>query len=202
MRRISSIILLLAFSLSQLGYAGNKPKNYIDFTLRTDAPSAREGRAYYNATEDLVFIYNGSSYVAVATETYSGTTGGATSSMEVTATSIESATGTTITASSIIPAGSLVLGVTTRILTAFGLTNGLTSISVGDGSDVDKWSVTTTTVADATTDMTDFTGTQPAFYAAANDVVVTGNGDGGNEFDATGTIRIDVHYITLTPPSS
>jgi len=127
---------------------------------------------------------------------------GAETSIYYASTTVASAAGPSITASSLIPAGSLVLGVTSYITTAFGVTNGLTSISIGDGSDVDRWGNAEAITLGADTDMTDFTGTQPAFFAAANNVVITGNGDGADEFDATGTIRITVHYITLTAPTS
>ena len=127
---------------------------------------------------------------------------GAETSIYYASTTVASAAGPSITASSLIPAGSLVLGVTSYITTAFGVTNGLTSISIGDGSDVDRWGNAEAITLGADTDMTDFTGTQPAFFAAANNVVITGNGDGADEFDATGTVRITVHYITLTAPTS
>ena len=45
----------------------------------------------------------------------------------------------TLTLSSFIPAGARILGVTSNVLTAFGITNGLTAFALGDGTVLDRW---------------------------------------------------------------
>lgn len=147
-----------------------------------------------------VRVTEASSEITVDIDAGDNATGnvGALTSIKSTNVSVSSSVGATLTALSLISAGSLVLGVTTRITTAFGTSTSLASIDIGDGSDVDRWGAATAITVDATTDMTDATGTQPAFFASANDIVLTGNG--GN-FDSTGVIEILVHYITLTAPT-
>jgi len=100
--------------------------------------------------------------------------------------------GATATATSLIPAGSFIVGVTARVTT---LITGATSFDIGDGSDVDLWGATIGVAANTTTTIADFTATGFGQYTAANNVVLTANG--GN-FSA-GAVRLVVHYLTLTP---
>lgn len=100
-----------------------------------------------------------------------------------------------VTLTNLIPAGVLVLGVTTRVTTAI---TGATSFQVGDGTDTDKWGATVNIALNTTSDGADFTALTPTFYPATTSVVLTANG--GN-FTA-GNIRVAVHYIDLIPPSS
>ena len=107
--------------------------------------------------------------------------------------------GATITASSLIPAGSIVLSVDVRVTT---LITGATTFDIGDGSDVDRWGKDIAVAANTTTDLTDLTGTSGAIFlpifTAANDVVLTGV---GGSFTA-GAVRITVHYLTVISATS
>ncbi len=114
---------------------------------------------------------------------------------------VSSSAGTTLTATNLIPAGSLVHGCTSRVTTAFGTSNGLTSISLGDGTTANLYADTAAITLNATTSSTNFLSTfSIKFYASATSVVVTGNG--GTGFDATGGIRISCFVESMTGPTS
>jgi hypothetical protein len=106
----------------------------------------------------------------------------------------------TATATNLIPAGSMVIGITTRVTTAVTGDAGFTGFNIGDGSDVDRWGANVTPTVDQTTDLTDCTVTTPPIYAAATSVVLTQVG--GSTFVAGGVVRITVHYISLTAPTA
>jgi len=106
--------------------------------------------------------------------------------------------GATVTATNLIPAGSMVIGITVRVTT---LITGATTFDIGDGTDVDRWGAaialaagTTTTIANFTQD----TDNGPIYFPSATSVVLTAN---GSNFTA-GAVRITVHYIDLTAPTS
>jgi hypothetical protein len=104
--------------------------------------------------------------------------------------------GASVTASSLIPAGVLVLGVSTRVTTAV---TGASDFDIGDGVDVDRWGAGVAIGAGSTTDGTDFTDNTVSWTtASAGDVVLTAN---GSNF-LTGAVRIVVTYMSLTAPTS
>lgn len=125
-----------------------------------------------------------------------GTTGGVTNGQVINVRSAETAltglSGATATATSLIPAGSLVLGVSCRVTTAI---TGATTFDVGDGSDVDAFGAAIAIALDTTTDLTDSTITAAPIYASATNVVLTAN---GSNFTG-GAVRVTVHYMTITP---
>ncbi len=106
----------------------------------------------------------------------------------------------TATATNLIPAGSMVIGVSTRVTTAVTGDAGFTGINIGDGSDPDRWGANVNPALDETTDLTDCTIISAPIYAAATSVVLTQVG--GSTFNAGGVVRITVHYINLTAPST
>ncbi len=114
-------------------------------------------------------------------------------------TELTALSGATVTASNLIPAGSLVLGVTARVTT---LITGATTFDIGDGSTVDRWGNDIAVAANTTTDLTDMVGTSgainPPIFTAANNIVLTGV---GGSFTA-GAVRLTVHYLTLIPAIS
>lgn len=103
--------------------------------------------------------------------------------------------GATATATNLIPAGTLVLGVTVRVTT---LIEGATSFDIGDGSDVDRWGASIAVAANTTTSIADFTIASPIYYAAATSVVLTAN---GSNFTA-GAVRVILHCLRVTAPTS
>lgn len=110
---------------------------------------------------------------------------------------VNSSAAGTLTASNLIPAGALNVMVTARVTTAFGVSTGLTSFKIGDGTDDDRWGAAAGITSGATS--ATFTITSMPCYAAATDVVLTANG--GN-FDATGAVRLTVHYDQVSAPTS
>lgn len=101
----------------------------------------------------------------------------------------------TCTATDLIPAGSIVLGVATRVTTAI---TGMTSIDIGDGTDPDKWGDDEALTAGSTTTVVHSTAGDPTAYAAATSVVLTAVG-GGADFTA-GVVKIVVFYMDTTAP--
>ncbi|KKN49968.1 hypothetical protein LCGC14_0637690 [marine sediment metagenome] len=99
----------------------------------------------------------------------------------------------TETVTNAIPAGALVLGITIRNTTAVSGA-GLGSYAIGDGTDADAWGTGIALGVDTTTTGADFTLSSPAHYAAAANLVFTGN---AGQFDA-GVIRYTIHYIDFT----
>lgn len=107
-------------------------------------------------------------------------------------------TGATMTATSLIPADTLLLGVTTRIITDI---TGPTSIDIGYGSGGNLHAFgnnVANLTTDSTTNIADFAQTSPHYFGAATNVIVTANG--GN-FTA-GAMRLTAHYIQLLPVTS
>jgi len=104
-------------------------------------------------------------------------------------------TGSSVTLFSLIPAGSFVIGITTRVLS---VVTGPAGYDVGDGTDVDRWGNSISVALDTTSDIADFTSGALILYPAANDVIITSDG-----VDFTGgVIRATVHYMTLVAPIS
>lgn len=98
--------------------------------------------------------------------------------------------------SGLIPDGAVLVGVTSRVTTAG---SNCTSISIGDGTDVDMFGATLPITLAATSDNSNATAQfamSPA--TAAKEVTVTANG--GNCYNLV--IRITAHYITVTAPTS
>ena len=100
----------------------------------------------------------------------------------------------TLTSTNLIPAGAIVLGVTIRVNSTFGAGNGLTTISIGDGTDADRWGAGIARTSGTLTTGANFTITSLPIYAAATNVVITA--DAGT-FTGTGALRATVHYMTV-----
>jgi len=102
--------------------------------------------------------------------------------------------GASATISSLIPAGSHVVGVVGRVTTAV---TGASATDVGDGTDVDIFANDVAIAVDTTFDLTDSTSTGGVgVYAAANDVVLTAV---TSNFTA-GAIRVSVFYYEVNAP--
>jgi hypothetical protein len=105
----------------------------------------------------------------------------------------------TATATNLIPAGSFVIGVTTRVTTAVTGDAGFTGFNVGE-TDADRWGANVSPLLNATTDLTNAVVTAPIIFTAATSVVLTQVG--GSTFSAGGVVRVTVHYISLTAPTT
>jgi len=108
---------------------------------------------------------------------------------------LETPSGASVTAVALIPAGSFVVGITTRVTT--GIT-GPAGYDVGDGVDVDLWGNSIAVALNTTSDITDFTSGALVNYPAVQDVIITSDG-----VDFTGGfVRVTVHYMRLNAPTS
>jgi hypothetical protein len=101
------------------------------------------------------------------------------------------------TATDLIPANSLVLGVTIFVETEIIGTTAV-SFAVGDDTDVDRWGAGIVFDAETTTNIADFTVASPVYYGVDTDVVLTPDDGTLDE----GKVRIAVHYINLTAATS
>lgn len=108
-------------------------------------------------------------------------------------TTLSNVSGASVTATSLIPAGAFLIGITSRVNTALGTGNGTTGYQVGTASDPDLWGAITGTTAGTASGSANYTaeGASGLFTAATN-VIVTAVG--GN-FDATGVIELCIHYL-------
>lgn len=103
--------------------------------------------------------------------------------------------GATATLSSLIPAGCMVVGITTRVITAI---TGATGYDVGDGTTQDAYGANIGIGLGTTSDITDATISAAPLYTAATDVVLTAL---GSNFTG-GDVRVTVHYIQLVAATS
>jgi hypothetical protein len=67
-------------------------------------------------------------------------------------------------------------------------------MSIGDGSDADRWGAGIVTDGDVTWDLTDATASPGGWFISANDIVFTGN----VAFENSGSLDVIVHYFDLT----
>jgi hypothetical protein len=100
--------------------------------------------------------------------------------------------GASVTATGLIPAGAVVMGVTSKVTTALGTANGTTGYKIGTGADDDRWGAITGTAAGTTSDNRNWTAGTIECFPSATDVIVTATG--GN-FNATGVIYLSVQYM-------
>ena len=105
-------------------------------------------------------------------------------------------TGASTTAADLIPEGSLVLGVTIRVLAAI---TGPTTFRVGDAYNNYEWGISVSGAANTGTTIADFQTTypNPKYYLTATDVWLTPN---AINFSA-GTVLVRVYYISLAAPA-
>ena len=106
---------------------------------------------------------------------------------------LSSVSGATVTATNLIPDGAVVVGVTTKVTTGLGTSNGTTGYTVGDGTDADRWGAITGTAAGTSSDNRDWTDGTVTCFTAANNVVITAT---GGDFNGTGVIYVSVQYLT------
>lgn len=113
-----------------------------------------------------------------------------------------SGSGATLTTSGLIPFGTILLGITTRVRTADGGGGGAVSMDIGDGTDVDRFGAGISLAAATTTELGDHTGGPtdiPAmFTAVGGDVTLTAN---GGTFDAI-EVLVSAHILFLFPAVS
>ena len=116
-------------------------------------------------------------------------TNGGTWAMKTADTLLATTTGSSVTASSLIPIGALVLSVLVNVET---LIVGPTTWNVGDGSDTDRWGASLALAQNTSTNPGDFGDNTISWQgSSAGDVVLTVN---GADFSA-GAVRVVVTYM-------
>ena len=119
---------------------------------------------------------------------------GETTAIRVTNGTIATTSGGAVS-SALIPAGSLVLGVTVRVVADV---TGAPSFDVGTSDDTDRWGASIPVIAGSTSSAGGFTAANPVWYPTATAVQLTTT---GANFSG-GSVRVAVHYITLIAPIS
>jgi hypothetical protein len=104
-------------------------------------------------------------------------------------------------ATALIPAGSVVLGVTCRNTSAVAGDATITGYDIGWSGDVNAWGDNVSPLINEVSDLTDATITSVPIFAAATDIILTYRGSGTN-FTAGGTVRIVVHFFNPTAPTT
>ncbi|HXJ44084.1 MAG TPA: hypothetical protein VNH18_32655 [Bryobacteraceae bacterium] len=170
----------------RLGYNGPwKITNAGNWTAQTDntydigASGATRPRTGYFGTSVVVSGANAQSVTLQQATTQSGAMSGAS---------------TTLT--NLIPAGSLVIGVTVHPTTAITSGDGATSYTVGDGTTANRWGTGIAFAANVT--LANAVTLTPAIYPTATSVVLTAT---GGTFNA-GVVRVTVSYFTIASSTS
>jgi hypothetical protein len=96
-----------------------------------------------------------------------------------------------------IPANSLILGVSARVNPILAGA-GLTTFSLGDGTDVDRFGAGITIAANTLINITNHTIASPVYNTTAKSLVLTA---AAGVF-STGILTCTVHYISLIPIGS
>lgn len=127
-------------------------------------------------------------------------TNGALLSLQVAETNLTTDGGAgTETATGAVPAGAVVLAVVARVTTILA-GSGLTTWSLGDGTDADLYGTGLALAADTTVDSSDWTASPltHAWSASAGDLVLTA---AAGQFDS-GVVNLQVFYVKPTAPTS
>lgn len=102
----------------------------------------------------------------------------------------------TITTTTGIPAGSLVLGVDARVTTIIAGSDGIATWALGYAGDTDAWGAGLALAATTTTGIANFTVTTPPYFTAATNITLSGTG--GKIIDS-GVVKLTIYYIALVP---
>lgn len=106
---------------------------------------------------------------------------------------LSAVSGASVTATGLIPAGAVVMGVTSKVTTALGTTNSTTGYKIGTVADDDRWGDITGTAAGTSSDNRDWTSGTIECFPSATDIIVTAV---GGDFDGIGEIYLSVQYMS------
>ncbi len=163
---------------------GNASLNFGDSSdvviIRDDADTLAQRRSTNSQT---VRVY----------DTYTSSTDSHRVAIATARATLSAVSGASVTATGLIPAGAVVMGVTSKVTTALGTANGTTGYKIGTGADDDRWGAITGTAAGTTSDNRNWTAGTIECFPSATDVIVTATG--GN-FNGTGVIYLSVQYMT------
>ncbi len=154
------------------------------------SPAETYNNTIYDIQSDRLRIGERSTTDTGRTGNHSGTW-----NIQNSTTSVDTTSGTTVDATNLIPANSLVFGVTIFVRT---LIVGPAAIHIGSTSDADKWGASIALTLATSTNVGSFTVTVPYITTSAETVRITSSN--GAAFTA-GAVRITAHYIQLLPPA-
>ena len=147
--------------------------------------------------QDL-YVGTWGSTLSPASVKLTGATGGATTTIQSVSAVVNTTGGAaTEVSAGLLPAGSLILGVTARVTTIIA-GGGIASFSIGHAADTDAWGVGILVAAGTTTSMANFTVTSPMYCVTATDLRLTAN---AGTF-TSGVVRLSVSYLSLVAPAS
>jgi hypothetical protein len=164
-----------------LSFTSGEAVGSIDLSLARDAADTLAQRRGTNAQVTRVY------------DTYTSATDYHRIAIATARATLSAVSGASVTATALIPAGAVVMGVTSKVTTALGTTNSTTGYKIGTAGDDDRWGDITGTAEGTTSDNRDWTAGTIECFPAATDVIVTAT---GGDFDATGVIYLSVQYMT------
>ena len=180
---VGSYGFVVANNSTSVGFSWGNEANgpTLDLSLLRDAANTLAQRNGANAQTTRVY------------DTYTSDTDYHRIAIATARATLSNVSGASVTATGLIPAGAVVMGVTSKVTTALGTANGTTGYKIGTGADDDRWGAITGTAAGTTSDNRNWTAGTIECFPSATDVIVTATG--GN-FNGTGVIYLSVQYMT------
>ena len=191
-------LIYVDVSADLVGMGTTSPSAQLDIQGTMDTVQLQVD-AFSGQTANIVEIEDGAGGALLTVEPdgdflFGGPSGSATG-IKTATTELTNISGTTVTATDLVPAGSVVLGVVVRVTEAI---TGASAFDVGDGSDADAWGDDIAIALDTVTTGADFTLVTVPVYGAATSIVLTSV---TSDF-TDGGVRIVVSYIDFTGPTS
>lgn len=146
----------------------------------------------WNATADGITYYD----TALVQVTVDSVSGMAFAKTTVTVNASSGAGTPLLTASTVAPAGVLLLGVTARVTTTCGATGGLTTWSLGDAQMADRWATGINRTSGTVTNAGMWRNYAPMPLATSLNVLLFAD---AGLWDATGVLKVTAHYATFAP---
>jgi hypothetical protein len=170
------------------------PSSHIfSWSSTTSATAASDLRLYRDAAATLALRNSTNAQEFRNYGTFTSTSNYQRSGWKQAKATLSAISGATVTATNLIPDGAFLLGVTTRINTGLGATNGTTGYAVGTAADPNLWGDVAAITAGTASGSTSFTATGASgLYIAAESVILTA---AGGNFDGTGEIEVIAHYF-------
>lgn len=160
-----------------------------DSAARIQLGSSAGSPNLYRESTGALGLRNGTSRMdAQIYDTFASTTDYHRISIATVRASLSSLSGASVTASALIPAGAIVVGVTAKVLTAI---TGATSWQLGTAADPDRFAAAGGIALGSTTDNRNWTSGALECFLTATDIILTAN---GSNFTA-GAVYVSVQYI-------
>lgn len=160
-----------------------------DATARIQLGSSSNSPNLFRESDGAMSVRNSTAQMAVRVhDTYGSATDYHRVSIATVRASLSALSGASVTASALIPAGAIVVGVTAKVLTAI---TGATSWQLGTAADPDRFAAAGGIALGSTTDNRNWTSGALECFLTATDIILTAN---GSNFTA-GAVYVSVQYI-------